>query len=121
MVFKKESIMKIALDIRDLQGCSGGGVSLYIHKMINYLLNETEASLLLFCRRNLSSEDIKLDNRFSSRITLLNLDTEGSGASLNNYNIDTNVIPHLLKEHNVNIYHGKVTIKLRYNFIDKIE
>lgn len=98
--------MKIALDIRDLQGSSGGGVSLYMHKIINYLLNETETALLLFCRRNLSSEDIKLDDRFSSRITLLNLDTEGSGASLNNYNIDMKVIPQLLTEHNVNIYHA---------------
>lgn len=98
--------MKIALDTRDLRGYSGGGVSLYISKIINYLVNETEASILLFCRRDFSSGDLKLDDKFSSRITLLNLDTEGPGASLNNYNIDTKVIPNLLKEHNIDIYHA---------------
>lgn len=91
--------MKVALDARALK-VNGGGISLYIERIINYLPKDLE--ILAFCREGLSVEDFN----FSSNVKIINLPTNTSGATEGNLKIDREDIPKILKEKSIDVYHA---------------
>lgn len=98
--------MKIAIDARSLRNDGGGGVSLRMFKVINHVLEVTDHSLVLFCRDDLTFQNMGIDPQYESRVLFVGIGEEGMGPSTEAYEVDINVIPKLIKEHKPDIFHA---------------
>lgn len=93
--------MKIAIDARSYYK-NGGGISLYIQKLIEFLVSR-DNTVVALCQKSIHRHDFP-DLENSSNLIVHNLDTESSGANEINETIDNN-ISSVLKKYNVSIYH----------------
>ncbi len=97
--------MKIALDARSMSR-TGGGISLRIRKIVHHILEETPSELVLLCKGGVSYDDTGLDSAFQQRVAMITLNADAMGPSEACYETDMNVIPNVLKEHEVDVYHA---------------
>lgn len=99
--------MKIAIDARAYSPRFSGGWSLYVQKIVAYLLEQEGVSLLLFCRPSISLKDFSLAKDFSHRVTVEHIGPDAEPAPTEeNHGIDTQVIPARLRAHRVGLYHA---------------
>ena len=99
--------MKIAIDARAYSPRFSGGWSLYVQKVVSFLLDQENVSLVLFCRPSISLKDFPLNKDFSQRVTIEHLGPDAEPAPTEeNHRLDTQVIPAKLREHRVGLYHA---------------
>lgn len=98
--------MKIAIDARTFKKKNAGGISLYIQKLVRYQLEKTKNSLVLFCCKNVIWRDFAINGSFGERVKVINLKTQNARASEENKIIDNEIIPKLIQNEKVNLYHA---------------
>jgi glycosyltransferase involved in cell wall biosynthesis len=85
---------------------TGGGISLRIRRIVGHILKETPSDLVLLCGGGISYDDTGLDPAFQQRVAMIGLNADAMGPSEACYETDMNVIPDVLKEHEVDVFHA---------------